>query len=269
MTSKNEARRLVFDIERMKGSFRKQHRGLTVEGEFWSLSDYKRTFGYIYPDEVTEWPRTICVAWRFIGDRKVEFASEWADGQLRMHRQIWEAVDEADILIGHNIVDFDIKHLNTAWRDLGFTPPSPYRVVDTLKGARSAFGDESKTLDALNKRSGVSAKTDRYDVEVARAALAGDIKAQKKLERYNKGDIKASEARYLNQLAWTKHPSVGLYSEPGFERLDVCQTCGSENIHWRGYRTTQIGKYPRFQCQDCGTWGKGKKAIAFVNTRAA
>ena len=69
---KTEAKRLVFDIERIKGSFRKQYRGLDIQGEFWGLSDYKHVIGRIYPDEVTEWPRTICVAWRFIGDKQIE-----------------------------------------------------------------------------------------------------------------------------------------------------------------------------------------------------
>ena len=263
--SSNGPKTLVLDIERMKGSFRRQTRGLTISGEFWSLFDYKRMIGRIHADDVIEWPRTICVAWRFVGKKRVEFASEWGDGQAGMHSRIWEAVDEADVVVGHNVKGFDLKHLRTGWRDLDFLPPSPVAVVDTLKEARAEFGDESKTLDALTKRIGIASKTDRYDLEVARAALAGDQRAQRKLKAYNVGDIEASEELYLSLRPWMKsHPSVGLYSEDG---VDVC-SCGGREFIRNGYAYTRLSKFQRYQCKSCGLTLRGRKSIASVDLRA-
>ena len=159
------AKILVLDIERMKGS---------ASIEFWDLSDFKNR--RIPADAVTEWPRSICAAWGWVGKDKIHFASEWDDGRRGMLIKTWEAFDRAEYVVGHNLQNFDAKKLNSEWRDIGLTPPSPYRVIDTLRVARSAFGDESKTLDSLTKRCGLESKTDRYDVEVARAALAGEIR---------------------------------------------------------------------------------------------
>jgi hypothetical protein len=147
VAKRQELKILIYDIERMKGS---------APVEFWSLSDFKNR--RIHADDVTAWPRTICIAWRFLGDTETQFASEWDDGQRGMHKRIWEAFDTADITVGHNSKAFDEKHLNTGWRDLGMKPPSPTKPIDTLSAARSRFGDESKTLDALCQRIGLQAR---------------------------------------------------------------------------------------------------------------
>ena len=239
IAKRSELKILVYDIERMKG---------TAEVEFWSLSDFKNR--RIHADDVTAWPRTICVAYRFLGDKTTQFASEWADGQQGMHQRIWDAFNQADITVGHNAKAFDEKHLNSGWRDLGLTPPSPTRAIDTLSVARSRFGDESKTLDALCQRIGLTGKTDRYDVEVARAACAGDKKAQRKIRAYNIGDIDATEALYVTLLPWIKaHPHVA--PNAGTDK-SLCPRCASDNIGRNGTWTIYVNTYAAYLCGDCG-----------------
>lgn len=233
-----KAKILVFDIERMKGQ-------ATIE--FWDLGDYKNR--RISADSVVEWPKTICVAWNWYGDNKIEFASEWGDGKQGMLERVWKAFDEADIVVGHNIVGFDIKKLNTEWRDAGFMPPSPYKTVDTLKEARKQFGDESKTLDALCERLGVSGKTDKYDVEVARAALDGDRVSQLTLQAYNEGDIFATLNLYDRLRGWMpNHPHMG---ELDGETMK-CNQCGGTDLERNGtYLAVQI-RYIQYRCNTCG-----------------
>jgi len=258
---------LVADIERLPGRFSAKRRGLTVSGDFWSLSDHKHLIGRISPDEVTEWPSTICIAWRFIGKKRVEFASVWdnvADAEYRMLERFWVATNEADIVVGHNFKAFDMKHLRTAWRDHGFDPPAEPAIVDTLSVARSEFGDESRQLVALTKRLGISTKTDKYSVAVARAAVAGDRKAQQKLRAYNAGDVEASEALYLALRPWMKnHPSIGLYSEDG---VDQC-SCGSREFGKNGFAYTKLSKFQRYYCRGCGATFRGKRALASADLR--
>src|SRR4249919_3372234 len=178
---KNAHNYLILDIERFKGR---------AEIEFWDLGDYKNR--RIHADSVVEWPRNICVAWMFMGDKKVSFASEWDDGPEQMHRRIWEALDKAQIHSGHNVARFDIRKLNTGFREHDLGLPSPSKPVDTLTEARKVFGDESMTLDALCKRMGIPSKVNKYDLEVARAACAGDKRAQKEIREYCCGDVLAS-----------------------------------------------------------------------------
>ena len=62
---------LTFDIERIPGVAKVQHRGLTIEGEFWDLGGWKHTIGRrIHADDVLEWPRTICAAGRWYGQKE-------------------------------------------------------------------------------------------------------------------------------------------------------------------------------------------------------
>lgn len=241
---------------------------LTIEGDFWDLSQYKSLLHRrINVDEVLEWPRTICLAWRRLGTRKVLFSAEWQEhGYAGMLRDAWNAYDEADIIVGHNVAAFDTKHLNTGWRDLGLTPPSPFKTVDTLTSARRAFGDESMQLVALTARLGIATKTDKYDVDTARAAVAGDVKAQRKLAAYNKGDIVASEELYLKLLPWIQgHPHHALYN---LDDRDVCARCGGWDLERRGYAYTPLGKFRQFKCRQCGGWSRGKKNLAAIGTRA-
>ena len=66
------ARVVTLDIERIPGRARVKHRGLTIEGEFWDLNGWKHTIGRrIHADDVLEWPRTICAAWRWYGEDEV------------------------------------------------------------------------------------------------------------------------------------------------------------------------------------------------------
>lgn len=245
----------ILDIERIPGRF---------AADFWDLNAFKNR--RITPHEVTEWPRTICLAWKWLEEKPVHFSAEWEKGGYEgMIRNAHRVYDEADVVVGHNLNAFDTKHLRTSWRDLGLTPPAPFKVVDTLTQARKWFGDESMQLVALTARLGIATKTDAYDVRTARAAVAGDKKAQRKLKAYNIGDIIASEELYLKLRPWmNNHPHHALYA---LDDDDCCQNCGGKNLQRRGYEVVGVGKYPRFQCQDCGKWGRGRKSVASINVR--
>lgn len=263
------ARILFIDIERVPGRARHQHRGLTIEGDFWDLNSWKHTIGYrLPPESVLEWPRTICAAWKWAGAKRVEFTSEWADGPDAMFKRCWDAYDHADIVVGHNIDGFDTKHLNEAWWEAGLGAPSPYRSVDTLKVARAKLGAESKTLQSLLTRIGLQGKTDKYNVQMARQACAGHTPSQRRLRGYNVGDIHATEALYDALKGWNpSHPHMGLYS--GEERS--CYQCGSTDLVATGQTSkTPRTAYANFRCADCGAMsrnGHRKTIVTLVPAR--
>lgn len=248
---------LILDVERMKGQ-------ATVE--FWDLGDFKNR--RIHADDVNYWPRTICAAWQFYGNSKVEFAAEWeTGGRETMLRRTWAAFDQAQIAVGHNIAGFDVKKLRSEWRDAGLPPPSPFKTIDTLDAARREFGDESKTLDALCKRTGVTSKTDRYDVETARAALAGDETAQRRIKAYNVGDIHASREFYDRIRPWlSNHP----HSLTGTaDDRPTCNACWGDNLERTGTKLAQQITYVLYRCKDCGANVQGTRHSRAAVTRGA
>lgn len=250
---------LIADIERLPGYAKVSHRGLTIEGHFWDLNSFKHTTGRrIHPDDVIEWPRTICAAGRFYGDKDTMFAAEWEDPAFL--DDVWEWIDQADILVGHNVDRFDLRMLRSGWIEQGYAPPSPVKIVDTLKVARSELGMESNTLDSLCQRLGVKTKTDKYDPAVARAAVEGDEKAQKKLRAYNIGDIAASTALYDRLRPWIKnHPHLSMLNGEEWG----CPNCGETNIsnHPTGDAFANVQKYRAYQCPKCGTHIRGNKKM--------
>lgn len=249
----------ILDIERMKGR---------AEVEFWDLGDFKGR--RIHADDVTLWPRSICLAWNWYDGDRVEFASEWGDGREAMLRKAWEVYDKAQIVVGHNIRGFDTKKLRSEWRDLGLPPPSPTKLVDTLAIARREFGDESKTLDALCKRAGLVSKTDRYDVDVARRALAGDRPSQRQIKAYNIGDIAASKAFYDLVRPWDpSHPHSVIGTIDDRKSCNSCWTADQEHFEENGYKLANQILYRLYRCTNCGANVQGTRHSRAAITRGA
>lgn len=253
----NDAKILTLDIERFKG---------TASIEFWDLSDMKNR--RIRPDQVVEWPRTICIAWRWYGQKKVEFHAEWDDaGRDAMLKAAWDAYDQADILVGHNLDGFDTKTLKAEWSMMGLPMPRPFKSVDTLKIARREFRFESNQLGSLCERMGVPGKVDHYDPEVAREALAGNVAAQRRLRRYNIGDIEASEALFDAMRGWIpNHPFIGTRGDE-----KVCNQCGSDDLtldQSARYRAVVLD-YALFRCGNCGGNVRGGWVARAASTRGA
>lgn len=259
---------MTLDIERLPGRARHQHRGLAIEGDFWDLGSWKHIIGYrIPPESVVEWPRTICVAWRFYGDKRTEFASEWDGGREDMLRRTWDAYDQADVVYGHNVDRFDTKNLNAEWLTMGLNPPSPFKIVDTLKEARKTFGFESNTLASLTQRLGIDTKTDKYQVQMARDAVAGVKAKQKQIKAYNLGDIAASEAFVDRLRGWIpSHPHnlMGTAND-----RPTCNQCWGDSLVRNGIKLANQIAYTLWRCSDCGANVQGTRHNRAAITRGA
>lgn len=245
-----------------------EHRGLTIEGDFWDLNGWKYVIGRrIHPDDVIEWPRTICAAWRWYGDRRTEFTSEWDDGRDGMLERIWDAYDQASLIYGHNVARFDTKNLNAEWLTIGMQAPAPFKILDTLKEARKTFGFESNTLASLTQRLGIDTKTDKYDVAVARAACMGHKPSQRRIKAYNVGDIGASEAFVDRLRGWIPSHPHNLMGTA--DDRPTCNQCWGDNLARNGTKLAQQITYVLYRCQDCGANVQGTRHSRAAVTRGA
>lgn len=242
LPDRREVKTLVLDIERIRGEF---------TGRFWSLNDYKRR--RISHKDVTEWPRTVCAAWRWYGEKKIHFAAEWQEGgSIEFAAKISTAMRQADIITGHNVGRFDIKHLRSLFRDNGVMQPPKAKVIDTLTIARRELGDESLTLDALCQRYGIPTKDGQYNEAVVLEAIAGNRSAQRAIKQYNMGDVEASTGLYTVMLPLaTGHPHVAPVA--GMDKT-LCPRCGSDNVKRSGTHTPAVLVYARYLCNDCTGW---------------
>lgn len=242
------AKVLILDIERVPT--------WTKPLPIWNMKGLK--YKYLTPDDIETWSRTFCHAYKWLGERKVSAMAEWEDGgRLGFLERTSDLLNEADLIVGHNMRDFDLPHLTGEFILENLPAVAEPKVFDTLRVMQKKGNLENNQLDTLDKRFGFSGKTDKYRIEMAMKAVGGDVTAQNRIIRYAKGDIRATKKVYLHERP---HGRVNLGVFVDGEQ-QVCPHCTSTKIQRRGYAVTNLGRYPRYACQSCGGWSKGKKAL--------
>lgn len=172
-------------------------------------------------------------------------------------KELWNLLDEADIVIGHNAQKFDVKKINTRFLINGLPPPSSYRVVDTLLIAKRHFAFTSNRLDTLGQILGLGKKVDTGGFSLWKGCLENDPKCWSKMRQYNKQDVVLLEKVYLKLRPYcNNHPNVSIdaleNSSPS------CPCCGSTKLVRRGYAFTNSSKFARLCCSNCGKWSRSK-----------
>ena len=173
--------------------------------------------------------------------------------------KMWDLLDEASIVVAHNGKKFDIKKINARFIYHGLTPPSPYKVVDTLLEARRHFAFTSNRLGDIGQFLKVGKKMNTGGFQLWKDCLNGDEKAWRKMVKYCQRDVRLLEKIYLKLRPYMKqHPNLGIFLD---KDRPCCPKCGSNNIQYRGYAVTNVSKFRRFQCQKCGGWGRERMNI--------
>lgn len=168
----------------------------------------------------------------------------------------WTLFDEAAVLVGHNIKQFDHKVMQGRFMYHGLGLPSPYKMIDTRQVAKQQFRLSSNKLEDLSILLGIGKKKGNEEgFALWRKCLDGDEKAWRDMNRYCKNDVKLLEEVFLRLRPYIKNPpNMGtMMGGP------VCPNCGGSHIQARGFATTQAGRYQRYQCQDCGHWFRDAK----------
>jgi hypothetical protein len=184
---------------------------------------------------------------------------------LRITENLWHLLNEADIIVAHNLVKFDEKKVNSRFLKHGMTPPSPYQKIDTLKVARQ-FGMTSKRLDFIAQFLQLPSEGKlKTDFDLWKRCYYGEKEALDEMQRYCDHDIDLLIDTYLHLRPWmSNHPNIGLFVgsiEP------VCKACGSNELSPYGYHRTRVNEYPAFKCDDCGAISIGTKNITSQSTK--
>lgn len=219
------------------------------------------------PCKVLQEGYMLCAAWQWLGEERVHycginqdrkrFAANPADDYnvaCKMHGLL----EQADVVIGHNMKRFDRRELNKAFIRIGLDPPSPYVVIDTLSVARNEFRFSSNRLGDLGEYLGLGNKVPHEGIDLWHDCMEGVRGAWTRMREYAMGDITLGLAVYRRMIPWiTNHPNVGLYT--GVAKC--CPKCGSTRLHRKGDRKLVAGTYERYKCVDCGAWSRSRKQI--------
>jgi len=219
----------------------------------WGLWDQN-----IATSQVEETGYVLCWSAKWFGEGEILFDSVKAPGRKPMLTRIHKLLDEADVVVHYNGLKYDIPTLNKEFIKSGMTPPAPYKQVDLYQVVRRAFRFESNKLDFVSEALAIGRKVKHEGFKLWVDCMDKDRpnheRAWRKMERYNKGDVKLLEKLYRRLRPWiVRHPNVagGL----------SCPKCGSEKVQRRGAQVAQFRTYARYQCQACAGWFRGSKAI--------
>ena len=181
-------------------------------------------------------------------------AIERDDG--RICKSIYRLIDEADILIAHNLDRFDLPSLVSRFMIHGMKPFSPVQCIDTLKESRKVAKHSSHKLDWIGRLATNEGKL-LTDFSLWVKCEHGNTEALARMLEYNKDDVRLLEETYLWMLPWIKsHPNIGLYQDSDGK---ACKRCGAP-VKWVDkYQYTLVNRYDSFKCTRCGSYSRGRR----------
>ncbi len=179
-----------------------------------------------------------------------------------MLEELWNLLNEADIVLGQNSNKFDIKKINARLVMNGFQPPSSYKKVDTLLMAKAAFGFTSNKLEWLTDKLNVKFKKLKHNnyagFDLWKGMMADEPEAWEECKEYNIHDVLSLEELYVKLAPWDKkQPNFSLY----FDEPEQQCRCGSKDFIEDGYAYTSVSKFQRYRCVSCGAESRSRKNL--------
>lgn len=214
--------------------------------------------------QLRESTRVIAFAAKWYDKPDVLFHSDHHDGHEAMVRSAHALLNQADVLVHYNGKRFDVPHLQREFVLGELGPPAPFQQVDLLDVMRSRFRFASNKLQHVATELGIGSKTQHEGHELWVKCMAGDSAAWELMKKYNMQDVVLTEELYERVRPWiTGHPHWGLFLDDDH----CCSNCGGQNLTKQGFSHTKLSKFQQYRCSDCGTWSRGKTAVARVDER--
>jgi hypothetical protein len=191
------------------------------------------------------------------------------DDDTPILKKVWKLMDEADILLTQNGKKFDVKKLKARFILNKMKPPSKFKQIDTCEIARQEFGFTSNKLEYLTDKLCTKYKKLKHKkypgFEMWKECISGNLDAWKCMEKYNRWDVLSLEELYYVLAPWSNKINFNLYREGNTE---MCN-CGSKDIQFRGYHYTEVGKFRKFCCKECGGWNRSSVNLLSKEKRAS
>lgn len=216
---------------------------------------------------VIEHPRMIAFTAKWLGKKKVYAYSEYHQSRTEMLTALHELLEEADLVIGWNSKQFDVKWVNSEFMVDKMLPPSPYKQIDLMQETKRNARFLSNKLDYISER---LLEDKKIEYNMARMWIIVDNpdtpEAARKKEwdamlRYAKKDTALLEPLFKELLPWIRLP------HPVQQGEDKCRNCSSTDLERRGVARTLNGTYQRYQCRTCGSWSRGTQRSSSTNIR--
>lgn len=238
---KHNFKRLYFDVETSY-----------CTGWFWRPS-YKTSISY---NQIFQESKIICICYKFEGDKDVSYLT-WDKGcDKKMMDKFFKVINEADEVISHNGINFDVKWIRTRFLAHGYTSMPDIKSLDTLRIARTKFKFNSNRLNDIGITLGLGQKMDTGGIDLWHDIIQRNSKeAMSRMVAYCQQDVILLEKIFLKLKGFSPVKTHRAVQIDG-EKYD-CPECTSKNSFLAGNRTTSHGVLQRQMCcKECGTYYK-------------
>ena len=220
---------------------------------------FSRFKAFVKPDQVIQEPYLLTWAGKFLGNPNIisckltdfDTFKEDHTNDKELVMALWKILDECDIFVAHNL-RFDAGWFNQRCLFWGLNPPSPYKIICTLKELKQICSLPSNSLAAsANYFQLPNRKLDNAGWSLWQRCMEGDPLAFIEMETYNIGDITTLEDLYLKLRPFMKmHPNVALYQD---NTSEACVACGSDKLVAVAGKSayTQLSEFEVLRCE-CG-----------------
>jgi hypothetical protein len=202
----------------------------------------------------------------YIYSRRLSSREAIDEDDGRIVSDLWEFMDEADIVIAHNASFFDIPRINSRFLINKLSPPSSYKQIDTLVVAKRGFSFSGNSLDDLARIFKLEGKS-KTAFSLWIGCKKGEDSSLKEMEDYNREDVRLLEEVYLKMRPYIKgHPNLDLYID---SENPVCPSCGEDSLIEldNKFFYTQAVKYKLYRCASCKSLARSKTGIKFENKK--
>ena len=198
--------------------------------------------------------------------RKKRKGLKWYKDDLAIVQSLWDKLEEADVVIGHNSKKFDIAKWQSRSIELGLLPPTPFRQIDTLEASKKHKFTSNK-LDWLVSRFVGRNKlnTDMdlwnrcYDGDTSKYQEYDGLDAFEYMYKYNGVDIELLREVYLYLRPWmNSHPNLAVIVGDTTPR---CPACTSDQLDDGGLYPTNASLFPAHRCRACGHISRGRFSL--------
>lgn len=198
---------------------------------------YKQFVSY---DSVVKYGEIICISYSW-NDEKEVTCLKWDRNQSDkdMISEFINILNEADIIVGHNVDRFDLPWVRTRamFHNLEMLPR--YKTVDTLKLAKSKFRFPSNKLDALGEYLGLGRKI-KVDYGLwDRVVEKKDLNALQEMMDYCNQDVLLLK-KVFERLTTQELPYIHVGVLQGKDKITSPYT-GLMNYEWIKTVTTPAG----------------------------
>jgi hypothetical protein len=161
-------------------------------------------------------------------------------------QDIWNILDEADVVIGWNSKRFDIKKINSKLIAYGFPPPSPYIQIDVMTEKKKLTASNSNKLENTGVEWKTGHKLPHQGFKLWTGCSEGDKKSWSLMRRYNIQDVVLTEKNYDYLKPWMQnHPVMNFNQDEA-----RCTRCNSTDLWKKGIEFRGNGLSQRWKCKN-------------------